>query len=128
MTNQRSARRYRVRRRADIARIFDDGRRAADALLTLFAAPNGLDHSRAAFGVSKRHGNAVRRNRIRRVCREAFRLSREDLPTGWDFMIVPRAGRSAVVFRPERIVAARMLPNLLAIDRLEKCQHGSFSR
>ena len=97
MTDRQSAREYRVRGRADIARIFDSGRRASDGVLTLFAAPNGLDHSRAAFGVSKRHGNAVRRNRVRRVCREAFRLSRDELPAGWDFMIVPRPGGNAAM-------------------------------
>ena len=96
-TDRRPGREYRVRGRAEIARIFDGGRRVGDGLLTLFAAPNGLDHSRAAFGVSKRHGNAVRRNRVRRVCREAFRLSRQQLPAGWDFMIIPRAGRQVAM-------------------------------
>jgi len=82
----------RLKRRADIARLFDAGVRAGERTLLLLAAPNGLDHARFGVGVSKRHGNAVRRNRIKRLCREAFRLSRQDIPIGWDYFLLPKAG------------------------------------
>jgi RNase P protein component len=48
--------------------------------------------ARCGVAVSKGHGIAVRRNRIKRVCREAFRLVRNEFPSGWDYMIVPRVG------------------------------------
>jgi len=90
--NQRATRRFRVRNRKDIQRLVGLGRRAADGTMTLVAVPNGLGHSRLAVGVSTRHGKAVRRNRIRRLCREAFRLTRSQLPQGRDYMIIPRVG------------------------------------
>jgi len=82
----------RVTRRNDIARLFDQGRRVGDGILTLFVVPNGLPHCRAGVAVSGRHGNAVRRNRAKRLCREAFRLSQDRLSGGWDGILIPRPG------------------------------------
>jgi len=83
---------YRLRRRADIDSVFASGISARDRLATLVARANSLPFSRMGVGISKRHGNAVQRNRIKRLCREAMRLSRPDMPAGWDFMLLPRAG------------------------------------
>jgi ribonuclease P protein component len=82
----------RLTRRNDIARVFETGRKANDSLLTLIATPNALPYCRLGVGVSSRHGKAVRRNRIKRLCREAFRLIRHELPPGWDFFAMPRGG------------------------------------
>lgn len=98
---QRPGKSSRLSRRADISRVFNDGRRAAGRALAVLAAANGLGHPRMAVTVSRRHGNAVRRNRIKRLCREAFRHNRHLLPQGFDYVILPRTGRNV----PLRVLA-----------------------
>jgi ribonuclease P protein component len=45
---------------------------------------------RLGVSVSKDHGGAVRRNKLKRLLREAFRLERERLPRGLDVVLIPR--------------------------------------
>lgn len=86
------SRRHRLAGRKSIGEIFRAGFRAGDGRLLLIGRPNGRPDGlvRGAVLVSRRHGSAVRRNRIKRLCREALRLERENLPAGFDFLLLPR--------------------------------------
>lgn len=88
-----AGRHFRLTRAEEIDRVFAAGRRASDGSMTLLALSNSLERSRAAVAVGRRHGSAVRRNRVKRLCREAFRLTRAELPIGWDYVLLPRPGR-----------------------------------
>ena len=79
-----------LRRPADFRRVYDRRRSASDGWLIVYACENGLPHSRLGLSVSRKVGNAVHRNRLRRLYREAFRLTRQELPTGLDLVLIPR--------------------------------------
>ena len=80
---------HRLRTTEDFRRCYDAGHRAGNQHLLLFAAANEPEHARLGVSVSKKHGNAVKRNRKKRLLREAFRLCQHDLPA-IDLVIVPR--------------------------------------
>lgn len=58
-----------------------------------------MSHNRIVITFARKYGNAVRRNRARRTSREAYRLMKKELRTGYDLvlLIYPRpAGLSGV--------------------------------
>jgi len=102
---RRFSRRYHVRRGSDYRRIYRGGSRARGPSFTVVVLPNGLPHSRLGLSVGKRcWKRAVRRNRVRRIFREAFRLSLDELPAGLDVIMiasVPRLEPELAAIRAE---------------------------
>lgn len=83
-------RQYRLTDSRRFAEIHRQGTSAANRLLVLRALPNGLDHSRFGFVVSKRIGNAVTRNLVKRRLREVVR--QYNVKNGWDAVFIARRG------------------------------------
>jgi ribonuclease P protein component len=92
---------HRVRKQADFDRVYAVRQFAADGVLIVNAAENGMPHSRLGLSIGKVVGNAVVRNRWKRLIREAFRLSRGELPAGFDFVVRPQKAAVAE-FEPIR--------------------------
>jgi ribonuclease P protein component len=90
MTDQRFPKRLRLLSRIDFREVYNDHATAGDTLIRLLGRLNDTPDSRMGLSVSRKVGNAVCRNRWKRLLREAFRLSREKLPEGLDFIVIPR--------------------------------------
>jgi ribonuclease P protein component len=71
----------RLRSKPQFDAVYASGRRIDDRFFALRVKPNGLENPRVGLAVAiKTAGNAVKRNRLRRLVRESFRLAQLDLP------------------------------------------------
>ena len=117
----RLPREVRLRREADFRVAYKEGVRARGAIVTLVVRPNGLAFSRVGLSVGKKcHKRAVRRNRVRRIFREAFRLERAELPAGLDIVMI-----AAVPGLEPRLADTRRELAELVLRAERKLQRGS---
>src|SRR4051812_15817074 len=127
---------HRVRKQADFDRVYRARVFVADAVLIMNAAENGLTHSRLGLSIGKIVGNAVVRNRWKRLIREAFRLSRSDLPAGLDLVIRPQKGAIAeyqavqrsLVALAEKIAKRLAKKSSTALSREQTCSRSAAEK
>jgi ribonuclease P protein component len=112
----------RLRRRRDFDAVFQKGQILGNRLLVLRTAANQLPHNRYGFVTSKRLGNAVARNRVRRRLREGIR----GLATrpGWDVVVSARARAAQADFHELRSSVASLFARAGILDE-EKAPGGT---
>ena len=89
----------RLSHQGEFDRVFQEGRKFGASFAIIRAVPNGLKHSRLGMSLGRRVGNAVRRNRIKRLIREAYRLNKHVLGCPCDIVVVPRPGWRNLILR-----------------------------
>jgi ribonuclease P protein component len=77
-----------LRRRAEFQKVYERGIRLRGRFMTCFALPNDAGTPRLGIAASQKIGNAVTRNRAKRLVRELFRAHKP--LTGIDIVVVPR--------------------------------------
>ncbi|MEM7165922.1 MAG: ribonuclease P protein component [Planctomycetota bacterium] len=107
MIGERFPRSSRICKSQDFERVFKQGRRARSSHMHVVAAPNDLDIARLGLAVSRRVGNAVVRNRVKRRIREIFRRNRAALPVA-DLVVIPFASFAQLDFAAMRTELLRL--------------------
>ena len=76
---------------ADFQRLYRSGAFCSLGSALLYVRPNKLPYNRLGITAGKKIGNAVKRNRAKRIIREAYRAAEPQLPIGIDLVVVARS-------------------------------------
>jgi ribonuclease P protein component len=99
----------RLRSKAEFSAVFDAKVSALRGPLVMYALPNDLGHPRMGIVIGRKAGTAVRRNRIKRLLREAFRLHQHDLPVGYDVIVVVRPHEPLILAEYQKLMMALLV-------------------
>ena len=112
---------FRVKREKDFKVIFKDGTSFANRKFVVYQLENQQNHFRVGLSVSKKLGNAVTRNQIKRRIRHILQSVKGSLVEHVDFVVIARKG-------VETLEYAEMEKNLLHVLKLSKIyQEGNGS-
>lgn len=89
---------FRLTRSDDFKRVRREGRSYAHPLIVLVTLPNNLDYWRCGIAAGRSVGNAVKRNRCKRLLRESVNVVLNHLVPGYDFVILARQPMNNATF------------------------------
>jgi ribonuclease P protein component len=102
---------FRLLRRGEFRRVYEEGQRRSAPLCAIFFRPNGLAWTRLGITTPAHLGSAVVRNRAKRRLREVFRRHRAAIPAGWDIVLNPREAVAKVQFSTLLREIPRLFPS-----------------
>lgn len=81
---------HRIRKNEEFRNIYKNGKSFSNQLLVLYVYKNDRKINRVGIVVSKKVGNSVIRNRIKRLIKESYRLNNSKLIDGYDLIFIAR--------------------------------------
>ena len=80
-----------LKKDSDFRKVYKHGKSFANRNLVMYMLDNKSDYTRVGISVSKKVGNAINRNKIRRRIKEAYRLNiDENVKNGYDIIFIAR--------------------------------------
>ncbi len=116
--------RYRLRRSADLEKVRQSGRSWRHPLAILAVGENGQDVSRFAFIASRRVGNAVQRNRAKRLLREAVQHHLPEIKPGRDCIFIARSPLPQAAFGDVDTAVRQLLRRAKLLQGTERTGEG----
>ena len=108
--------RYRLRNNREFKKVYNNGNNYWNRNLILYKKKNDLEETRLGITITKKFGNAVVRNRVRRRLNEIYRLNLYRIKDGYDLVIIPK--KNVIDLPYEKLKSA--LEHILKISKMLK--------
>jgi ribonuclease P protein component len=99
MEKERFGKDEKIRRRSEYSTVYERGVRKHSEHFTVIMLKNQVNNKRLGITVSKKVGDAVKRNRIKRLVREFFRLNKHRLVSSQDIVIIGKRFLPALTYK-----------------------------
>jgi len=116
-TAEKFPRSVRIVRSSDYRALYKTGCKIHSSHFVLFSRGNALGHSRLGITASRKVGRSVVRNRVKRLFREIFRRSFDQIPKRYDMVVNAKSGCDKVSYeslRMEFLAAVKKLTGRLS--------------
>lgn len=91
--------RFRLRKNMEFKKVYNGGKNFWNRNLVLYIKKNNLEEPRLGITITKKVGNAVVRNKIRRRIKEIYRLNLHRIKGGYDLIIIPKKNVVDISFK-----------------------------
>ena len=83
-----------IKKNFEFKKIYSQGKYYAEEHIVLYVMKNGTCHNKVGFSVSKKIGNSVKRNRVKRLMKENYRIISPRLKKGHNLIFTARVKSS----------------------------------
>ena len=90
---------FRIRKNMEFKNIYKVGKNYWNRNLILYVKKNGLNETRVGYTITKKIGNAVTRNKIRRRMKEIYRLHFHNIKEGYDLVFIAKRGVKDIPYK-----------------------------
>lgn len=81
---------HNLRSNMEFRRVYSKGKSYWNRNLVLYIMKNDLGYNRVGYSITKKVGNSVVRNKIRRRMKEIYRLNFQELEGSYDLILIPK--------------------------------------
>jgi len=102
-----------IKKNFEYRKVYKRGRSTVGRYLVVYLFKNNTNANRLGITVSKKVGNSVIRNRVRRLTKESFRKLEDDLNQGYDIVVVARVISNKASYHQIEDNLYKLLGNLI---------------
>jgi len=106
-----------LKKNHEFQRVYRKGRFFVGKYMSMYILPNNSEKNRLGISISRKYGKSVRRNRLKRLIRESYRLFEEFIDSGYDIVINARQNQDMPEFSAVKKEMRHLLKKLKIFDQ-----------